>query len=639
MKQTEWILPAVIIALIAGFLLRGIRLDHPSHPQKTSDSKPQTSLWTCSMHPEIRRLEPGLCPKCTMPLVPLDSLNQGGGEHAVEISAAAAKLMEIESNEVLRKFATTDVRMVGKVDYDETRVETIAAWIPGRIDRLYVDYTGIPVKAGDHLAEFYSPELLTAQTELLQAIASRDELTESNSRFLRETADKTVTAAREKLRLWGFTTEQVAAIEARGTADDHMTIYAPASGIIIHKNAQEGMYVQTGTKIYTVADLSRVWVQLDAYESDLHALHYGNPVEFTTEAYPGETFNGTISFIAPIIDSATRTAKVRVIVDNADGRLKPGMFVRAVAHPRLAADGKVMNAEFAGKWICPMHPEEIKDNPGTCDECGMPLVTTESLGYTDNRPENAPLLVPASAVLKTGTRAVVYVEKPDSEKPTYEGREVVIGARVGDFYVVKSGLEEGEKVVTHGNFKIDAEMQIQAKPSMMSPPTDKPQPEQTITPPANEIPEVFSRQMETVVQAYFDIQGALAADDAAASIEAAKATQGKLTQVQMELLTGDAHMTWMKHLKSLNTALNKLETDDSIESLREDFYILSQQLEQTIETFPIPTLIYQAFCPMAFDNTGAIWLQDNQEISNPYFGQAMPGCGEIKKALGVGHDE
>ena len=252
-----------------------------------------------------------------------------------------------------------------------------------------------------------------------------------------------------------------------------MTIYSPASGIIIHKNAQEGIYVQTGTKIYTIADLSRIWVQLDAYESDLHALHYGNSIDFTTEAYPGETFHGTISFIAPIIDSATRTAKVRVIVDNADGRLKPGMFVRAVAHPRLGDDGQVMNAELAGKWICPMHPEEIKDEPGSCDECGMPLVTTESLGYTENRPENAPLLIPVSAALKTGKRAVVYVENPHAEKPTYEGREVQLGARIGDFYIVKGGLDEGEKVVTHGNFKIDAEMQIQAKPSMMSPPKEE----------------------------------------------------------------------------------------------------------------------------------------------------------------------
>ena len=284
MKPIKLILPTVIIALIAGFFIRGC-FSSSSLPTKEEKS----IIWTCSMHPEIRRLEPGLCPKCGMKLIPLNSLNHGGGEHAIEISSAAAKRMEIETSEVLRKFATADVRMVGKVDYDETRVETIAAWVPGRIDRLYVDYTGIPVKAGDHLAEFYSPELLTAQTELLQTIVSRDELTESNSRILRETAQKTVTAAREKLRLWGFTSEQVAAIEARGTADDHMTIYSPASGIIIHKNAQEGMYVQTGTKIYTVADLSRVWVQLDAYESDLHALHYGNPVAFTTETYSAKT--------------------------------------------------------------------------------------------------------------------------------------------------------------------------------------------------------------------------------------------------------------------------------------------------------------------------------------------------------------
>ena len=251
-----------------------------------------------------------------------------------------------------------------------------------------------------------------------------------------------------------------------------MTIYAPVGGIVIHRNATEGMYVETGTRIFTIADLSRVWVQLDAYESDLNGLRYGSKVEFTTETYPGESFEGTISFIDPIINPSTRTAKVRVIVENAEGQLKPGMFVRAVARPQVADGGRVLNPDLAGKWISPMHPEVVKDEPGPCDVCGMPLVAAESLGYVADESSGAPLLIPVSAALKTGRRAVVYVEIPDQEKPTYEGREVELGMRLGDYYIVESGLEEGERVVTRGAFKLDAELQIRAKPSMMSMPSE-----------------------------------------------------------------------------------------------------------------------------------------------------------------------
>lgn len=472
MKPIKTILSA-LLALIAGFLLRGCFPTELETRNPASAMADETQAWTCSMHPQIKLPKPGKCPICFMDLIRLDN---GGGDDAVReitIGPYAAKLMELETVSVARQFGRAEIRMVGKIDFDETRISTISAWIPGRVDRLFVDYTGIPIKRGDHLAEYYSPELLGAQAELLQAIRAMNKAQPE----LRATSKQTVDAVREKLRLWGFTTAQIAEIETRGTPSDRMTIYSPAEGIVIQKNVKEGMYVQTGTPIYTIADLSTVWILLDAYESDLNGLRYGEPVEFTTEAYPGRTFEGTISFIDPIINPATRTAKVRVIVDNPAFALKPGMFVRAVARPKMTADGHVMNPELAGKWISPMHPEVIKDGPGTCDVCGMPLVTAESLGYVTETPENAPLVIPASAALKTGRRAVVYVEIPNREKPTYEGREIELGARLGDLHIVESGLAEGERVVTRGAFKLDAELQIHAKPSMMGIKDDAPRPQ------------------------------------------------------------------------------------------------------------------------------------------------------------------
>ena len=203
-------------------------------------------------------------------------------------------------------------------------------------------------------------------------------------------------------------------------------------------------------------------------------IRYGQEVEFETEAYPGEVFTGTISFIDPVLDAKTRTVKLRVNVENPDGKLKPEMFVRAVVRAKVAQGGRVMDEAMAGKWICPMHPGVVKDEVGSCDICGMDLVTTESLGYVKvDTPKEAPLVIPASAPLITGKRAVVYVQLPERETPTYEGREVVLGPRAGDYYIVKSGLDEGEVVVTSGNFKIDSALQIRARPSMMSPKAEK----------------------------------------------------------------------------------------------------------------------------------------------------------------------
>ncbi len=469
-----WIIVAIMAVFLAGRLSGGgLTPDELAHDGKhESAARKKVSVWTCSMHPQIKLPKPGQCPICGMDLIPLDSGGDDeGGLRELSVSERSVKLMKVETAPVERRFVKADVRMVGKIDYDETRVSYITAWVPGRLDRLFVDYTGVPVKKGDHMVYLYSPELLSAQEELLQAISATKELERSDVSIVRDTTEATVTAVREKLRLWGLTPEQIQAIEQRGKPDDHITIYAPSGGIVIHKDAQEGMYVNTGTRIYTIADLSRVWVNLDAYESDLAWLRYGQHVQFTTEAYPGEQFNGTISFIHPVLNEATRTIKVRVNVPNDDGHLKPGMFVRAVAEAEVATEGRIMNAALAGKWIGPMHPEIIKDGPGTCDVCGMPLVTAESLGYVgrDLKAEDKPLVIPATAALLTGTRAIVYVEVPGKDKPTFEGREIVLGRRAGDYYLVKHGLSEGERVVTRGNFKLDAELQIRAKPSMMTP--------------------------------------------------------------------------------------------------------------------------------------------------------------------------
>lgn len=638
-------------AFIAGVLVRagcsgGAPSPQPPAAAEVQQKADEETIWTCSMHPQIRQPEPGHCPICGMDLIPVRSDSGAAlGPRQIRLSPAARALAEIRTAPVERRIPTRTIRMVGKVGYDETRMAYIAAWVPGRLDRLFVDYTGISVRQGDHMVSLYSPEILTAQEELLQAIKTVENLRNSDVRIVRETSQATVEAAREKLRLWGLTKEQIRQIEASGEPSDHITIYAPIGGIVVHKNAVEGMYVQTGTRIYTIADLTHLWILLDAYESDLPWLRFGQEVEISAEALPGRVFSGRISFIDPILNAKTRTVTVRVNVDNPQGALKPEMFVRARVSARLAAGGEAVVPELAGKWISPMHPEIIKDEPGTCDVCGMPLVKAETLDIIGPADSAAapPLVVPETAVLRTGRRAVVYVRDPQDEG-LFEGREIVLGPQADNVVVVEEGLREGELVVTHGNFKIDSAVQIQAKPSMMSPAGGvappghehhTPQPAAKPAAQSPPVPQAFSEQLSQTVRAYLQVQTALSADDAGAARTAAGTLLESLDAVDMSLLGHEAHLAWMQLLPEIRQTAKELSVADTIDDARKRFALLSESLTAAVRRFGngLGTPLYMARCPMAFNNRGALWLQTGDTISNPYFGNVMLTCGEIQETL------
>ncbi|MHC4296017.1 MAG: efflux RND transporter periplasmic adaptor subunit [Planctomycetota bacterium] len=629
------VVAAVVLAagFLAGYLVKGITTTHDHGPAVADAGKPEAAKgetwWTCSMHPQIRLPKPGICPLCPMDLIQASSEGGDIGPRQISFSEEAIKLMELDTTPVERRFVTSEIRMVGKIDYDETRVKHITAWVPGRIDRLYVDFTGIKVETGDHLVYLYSKELLEDQRALLAAIAGAAGVKPDSSDFADRMKIANVEAVRTRLRLRGLTDEQIAEIEKAGEPVTHLTIYSPIGGVVIEKNATEGMYVDVGTRIYTIADLSKLWVKLDAYESDLPWIRYGQEVEFSTEAYPGEVFKGRIIFHDPVLDARTRTVKVRVNVDNPDGRLKPEMFVRAVLRARVAQGGAVMDPELAGKWMCPMHPSVVKQQLDTCDICGMDLVTTESLYTAVGEPGEPPLVIPVSAPLITGKRAVVYVRVPGTEKPTFEGKEVVLGPRAGDYYLVKEGLEEGEIVVTRGNFKIDSALQIQAKPSMMSAPGDR----------EHEVLEVaaeFRQQIWAIVEKYMPLQKALADDDMSGSTEAANQVAGALSEVDMGLVTGEAHDLWMSNAYKMKAALAEIQAAQTIEPMRKGFEALSNELIAVVGKFGIPQgkTLYKTHCPMAFDDKGADWLQFDADILNPYFGASMLKCGEVKQVIG-----
>ena len=622
----------IIVAFVVGYAVRGFRVSAPpdtghDHVSDTGQSE-ATQWWTCSMHPQIHQPKQGKCPICFMDLIPVTSESGDIGERQISFSQAAIKLMEIETTPVERKFVEAEIRMVGKVDYDETRVKNITAWVPGRIDRLYVDFTGITVEKGDHLVYLYSKELLEDQQALLGAITGSQNIKPESSDFVNKLKSTNVEAVRTRLRLRGLNDEQIAQIEKAGKPMTHLTIYSPIGGIVIEKSATEGMYVNVGTHIYTVADLSKLWIKLDAYESDLSWIRYGQNVVFTAEAYPGEVFKGKISFIDPVLNNKTRTVKLRVNVDNADGRLKPGMFIRATVRSGVAMGGRIMDPNMAGKWICPMHPAVVKTEVASCDICGMDLVTTESLGYIVDTPNEAPLVIPSSAPLITGTRAVVYIRLPDKEKPTFEGRQVTLGPRAGEHYLVKEGLAEGELVVKKGNFKIDSALQIQAKPSMMS---AKSGPEREII----EVSDEFRGQIRAVVEKYLSLHEALAGDDMGRAVTAAKSATESLSQVDMSLLSGEPHNVWMARNGGMSKALDAIQKAAGIKAARKAFETLSNELIAVVEQFGIPETqqLYRIHCPMSFNNKGADWLQADKEIRNPYFGASMLNCGEVTEEI------
>ncbi|WP_193212625.1 efflux RND transporter periplasmic adaptor subunit [Luteolibacter marinus] len=464
--------PRAILSVLLplGLFLLGwwFGLPPAKHDEHDHDAE-SGQVWTCSMHPQIRQPGPGLCPICNMDLIPLSG-GGGGGLREVSVSPESAALLDLRVAPVVREAAEAEVRLFGRIDYDERSMNTITSRVAGRLDRLFVDYTGAPVQKGDHLAEIYSPDLLVAQRELIEGRRAVDGLASGASAVVRDTRRRLLEAAREKLRLLQFTEQQIADIELSRQPQDHLTLYTPQAGIVTSKLASEGQYVKTGDPLFKIADLSTVWLKLEAYESDLQWLRYAQDLSFTVEALPGEVFHGRIAFIDPEIDPLRRVTRVRVNVDNAGLLLKPGMFAAAVARSKTAANGKVIDPSMAGKWVSPMHPEIVKDGPGQCDICGMDLVPAETLGFvTAAGTSGEPLLIPASAVLRTGKRAVVYVRLPDEDGPKFEGRQIVLGPRVGDRFVVAEGLEEGELVVTRGAFKLDSELQIRAKPSMMNP--------------------------------------------------------------------------------------------------------------------------------------------------------------------------
>lgn len=586
-KKTSIIaLGTLIIGLFLGWLFFGStnnkKVDEHNHDLVSE----KETIWTCSMHPQIRKNEPGKCPICGMELIPLESSEGELDPMAVRMSPAAMQLAKVQTIVVGNGEAVKSIRLNGKVQADERLLFTQSSHIPGRIEKLTVNFTGDFVSKGQVIAYVYSPDLVTAQEELFEA------------KKIKASQPALFNAAKEKLKNWKFTNSQIEQIVTSNKTIEKFPIVANVSGYVTKKMVNLGDYIKQGEAIYEIADLSKVWLLFDVYESDMTWIKKGNQISYTIQSLPGKTFNGTITYIDPVIDSKTRVAKARIETSNRELLLKPEMFASGI-------------------------------------------VKTEINGKT------ASLTVPKTAVMWTGKRSVVYVMQNSDQGISFRMREVTLGPELGESYMIESGLTPGEEIAVNGTFSIDAAAQLAGKPSMMNPdggvvmtghnhggnPTSQKE-NMPVASNKSLVSNEVKKALQPLFDSYFKMKMALVNDDYTKAKEAGRTINTNLSKIDMSIFKGNAHSLWMQQSKFLEKSTQHIEHLEDINAIRKNFIKISKVMIAIAESFsPNSYAVYVQHCPMADSNKGADWLSKEKKILNPYFGQAMLTCGEITKTF------
>ena len=524
-------------------------------------------IWTCSMHPQIMQPEPGDCPICGMDLIPAESGSEGLAINEIKMTENAVALANIQTTIVGNSAVTEEdgtISLSGKIATNEENNSVQSSYFDGRIERLNVNYEGQKVSRGQLLATIYAPGLVAAQQELITTAS------------LKESQPALYRAVRNKLKNWKLSEGQIDAIEASGQVRDNFPIYATVSGTVSEVMAREGDYVKQGQPILKVSNLNTVWAEFDAYESQISNLKEGQEIIVVTNAYPNKEFDAAVSFIDPILTTATRTVTVRATLKNTDNLFKPGMFV------------------------------------------------TGKLEGTTTNATNTTLTVPASAVLWTGERSLVYV-KTNPNQPVFEMREVTIGNRNGDTYTITEGLQNGDEIVTNGTFTVDAAAQLQGKKSMMNP-GKKNKTEAPMSQMKMEFSQSFQQKFQSVLKPYLEMKDAFVASDVEQVAAFAKTTVASLKPIRIQ----DLGKMEQYHINKSIEMLEAIGDNDVLENQRAHYVVLNENIVPIVMNFENTNrTLYVQKCPMANNNKGAVWLSAEKDIRNPYYGEQMLTCGSV----------
>ena len=558
---------------------------HDASSTETIDTKEE--IWTCSMHPQVRQNEFGLCPICEMDLIPLDTELSNDDPTILKMTNSAAKLAQIETTIVggSAEGGEADVptnqtiQVDGTVEIDERSVNSQASHVSGRIESLLVNFEGDYVKEGQKIATIYSTELLAASQELITAAKFDDKV-----KGLQD-------ASIQKLKNWKISDAQIKQILNSGVAIETIDIYADHSGYVLQKKVSQGDYIQQGQALFTVGRTGRLWLIFNVFESDLANIRKGQSISFTTPSVPDKLYKTKVSYIDPLLNSSSRTASIRADINNTGNKLKPGMLIEG----------------------------EIIATPQRTNKEG----------------KSTTIAIPSSAVLWTGDKSVVYVKLEDTEVPSYQFREVMVVSKSGSQTIISSGVVRGEEIVTHGAFAVDAAAQLTNNMSMMNRDVSIKKDKLDKVPNyQDDTPKEFKQQLNQVAKAYIQLKDAFVATDASLAKGKATALKDLYTKVEMSLVKGDAHLYWMDQLNSLTAHTQNIIESDDVEDQRKQFGFISEALINAISAFGTEdNALFVQHCPMAFSNEGADWLASEEQIQNPYFGDKMMKCGIVKKTF------
>jgi Cu(I)/Ag(I) efflux system membrane fusion protein len=591
----------------------------------TSVTSSKEQRYICPMMCVPPTTEPGRCPVCGMELVEAAAAAGGDGV-SISIEPAHRRLIGVRTAMAKLDSVNRTIRTIGSISYDESQLSTISAYVDGRLEKLYADYVGVPVREGDDLALIYSPELYTAQAEFLSAQEQK-----TSSRFIDGSRLRELAA--EKLLELGMSESQIETLKREQNAKSRIRIKSPQKGTVIQKMAVEGDYVKTGQGIYRVADLSTVWMMLDLFPDDAARVLFGQEVEAEISSAPGIVFTGRVAFIDPTVDPKTRAVRVRVEMLNFDGKLRPGDYATArISVPAIPRE-QVYDPALAGKYISPMHPQVIRDAPGACPICDMELIPTTQLGFSEvPLPEQQVVTVPRDAVLMAGNNSVVYVEV---EPGRFEVRRIALGALTDLEAIVAEGLGAGEIVATDGNFLLDSQSQLAGNPSLLDPsraPRFAAGPLQLMGKgaPVNLTGDV-AIAFDSAFDAYFEIQASLANDSTASPVSVNALISSLDTTLADNAVPDEAQ----RELLVARSAAERLV--GQLEDSRVAFRTVSHALIKTMQVArgeKTENGVNHFFCPMV-PGGGGDWLQVTADLKNPYWGAEMLTCGELVSDLSL----